>query len=782
MILSLLLTLAFQTPATDVLHPHLRKQMRTATPGQWIDAYLVMADPVSLESLEKLTGGLDHKERCRLVASQLKEHALKHQVAARAVLDAAETRGEAGRVRILWMGNAIVFAATPGVLEELAALPGIDRIRSVLDPPLEQLQDGAPLPMPTGSTYPFCDDFETGSIGAHWTVAATGTGAAQTTNLFRPNGDDHLQLSSTVGASASTASITVSLDLLGQANVGLRFKHKNYDDVEDAGDGVFISDDGVTFHLLDSLVGPEIGYITNYIDLDQAIVDHGLSFTSTFAVRFSWEGDSDVPTTGFHFDDILIAPSVGSPPVLEPHIGALQATQLWDIGFAGEGVLIANLDTGVEWQHPDLFHRVRFNPNEIPNNLIDDDANGHVDDIVGWDFADDDNNPDATTSSHGTSSAGLQVGDGTSGSLTGIAKNGSFLALRISTEASFWLAQQYCVDMGVDVISSSVSYKWASSPKPDYHMHRQLCDMELAAGIIHACSTGNEGNLQGSFPIPFNISTPGNCPQPYRHPDADAGGKSATMACVGIHLADDSLYTPSGRGPTAWEDITVYDAGYPHTQDPTYWDYPRGGFGGTQDALLKPDIATFTNTVQSTVNGGGYGVFTGTSAAAAQLGGCMMLLRQVQPNALPRHICAALELSAEDLGDPGKDTLYGSGKLRVFNAARRLVTLGRFDPQLPTLGGSFAMEMFSEPFTAVFALYSPFVGANGADLNLLPPVRPLGLYFTNSLGEATINFNIPNNPALVGIDVYFQWMSTPQNGDWGPGNVLSVPETLRVVP
>jgi subtilisin family serine protease len=72
--------------------------------------------------------------------------------------------------------------------------------------------------------------------------------------------------------------------------------------------------------------------------------------------------------------------------VPEPNIAQLQAPDLWNLGITGEGVLIGILDTGTWWPHPDLVNRVWVNPGETPWNFIDDDGNGKVDDIHGWDF------------------------------------------------------------------------------------------------------------------------------------------------------------------------------------------------------------------------------------------------------------------------------------------------------------------------------------------------------------------------------------------------------------
>ncbi|MCW8803131.1 MAG: S8 family serine peptidase, partial [Ignavibacteriaceae bacterium] len=236
-------------------------------------------------------------------------------------------------------------------------------------------------------------------------------------------------------------------------------------------------------------------------------------------------------------------PSDNPPP---PQIGLtlINAPAVWAAGDSGQGVIAANHDSGCDWDHPDLIHNIWnnlgedfdndghtvewtgsawvFDPGDI--NGVDDDANGYVDDFIGWDFASNGNDPNSSAT-HGTATAGIICGDGTNGTQTGVAPKAKLINCELSGESSTWLAIQYSVAAGVDVITSSHSYKWYFSPQPNYPMHRQLNDFELAAGVVHTNSTSNDGNSVG---IPFNISAPGNTPTAWIHPDQTlVGGLSS---------------------------------------------------------------------------------------------------------------------------------------------------------------------------------------------------------------------------------------------------------------
>lgn len=465
----------------------------------------------------------------------------------------------------------------------------------------------------------------------------------------------------------------------------------------------------------------------------------------------------------------------------EPNLSALQAPAVWNAGFNGDGILIANIDTGTWWTHPDLVNRTWTNAGEIAANNVDDDGNGYKDDIHGWDFTT--NTNDVTSGDpHGTNTAGILVGDGGSGTkLTGMAPGARMIVLQMSSEQNYWLCQQYAMLVGADVISSSNSFKWNFSPKPDYHMNRQICDMELAAGIIHANSIGNQGNFLSTYPIPFNIATPGNCPTPFAHPHETQGGRSAVMGCGALLIPGDVLYTDSGKGPAAWENITLYYAPYPWAQNSAWWDYPKGGFSGTGPGLLKPDLMTYTN-VNTTTIGTGYSVFGGTSAATPHLGGAMCLMRDVQPQAEPRHVAAALELTALDMGAPGKDNLYGAGKLRCFNAARRLLLLGRFDTQTPGLGDTLTLDLFGPANEPVYAFLAPLLVDDATDWNLKVPFLPMTVFGLDATGHAAVPFTVPVDNALVGLTAWLQFGCPNHLTGWGGGPLISVPESATIQP
>jgi thermitase len=169
------------------------------------------------------------------------------------------------------------------------------------------------------------------------------------------------------------------------------------------------------------------------------------------------------------------AQGTGLDPLLTKQWGMndIGVQNAWKINPGTGSMIVAVIDTGVDYTHEDLLPNMWRNTKEIPDNNIDDDNNGFVDDIVGWDFLSNDNKPyDLAATSlgdllnggnpgHGTHCAGNVAARGNNGKgISGVAPNAQIMALRFignegGTTADAVKAIHYAVDNGAKVLSNS---------------------------------------------------------------------------------------------------------------------------------------------------------------------------------------------------------------------------------------------------------------------------------------------------------------------------------------
>lgn len=192
----------------------------------------------------------------------------------------------------------------------------------------------------------------------------------------------------------------------------------------------------------------------------------------------------------------------------------IQITNAWDISTGSHDIVVAVLDTGVDVNHPDLRANIWVNPGEIPDNDIDDDENGYIDDIHGWNFDGDNNrvspidDPDAVLSSvsgHGTMVSGVIAGVGNNGEgVTGVNWACSVMVLRLSdsmTSDQVAAALDYAAANGAHIANMSFGSD-EFGPEGDL-LVQEAIDRAYAAGVLLVASAGNSDNTIPNYPAAY---------------------------------------------------------------------------------------------------------------------------------------------------------------------------------------------------------------------------------------------------------------------------------------
>jgi subtilisin family serine protease len=345
------------------------------------------------------------------------------------------------------------------------------------------------------------------------------------------------------------------------------------------------------------------------------------------------------------------------------NITLVDAPCAWAQGYRGQNVIVGHFDTGVNYDHVDLADHMWVNTGEIPNNWLDDDGNGYVDDYYGYDFNGWSGDP-MDDNGHGTHTAGTVAGDGTAGRATGVAPDARIMALKVldwygaGTEADVWEAIDYGLDMGADVLTFSIG--WLHYSDPDRSTWRGTFNVVRLAGVSAAVAAGNEREywmLPWWYPPPHNLRTPGDVPPPWLHPDQTMTGGLSGVVSVGATDVIDSIADFSSYGPVSWDSVSPY------------LDYPYNPEMG----LIDPDVAapgvSVTSLRYDTNNGYvGGASWSGTSMACPHVAGLMALMLSKNGSLTPAKIDSIIESTCLELGTAGKDNDYGSGRIRVCEA------------------------------------------------------------------------------------------------------------------
>ena len=341
-----------------------------------------------------------------------------------------------------------------------------------------------------------------------------------------------------------------------------------------------------------------------------------------------------------------------SKGTLTENITKINADDVWEIGYTGNGVIVAVIDTGVNYNHIDLADHLWDGGAEFPNH--------------GYNTYDNNNDP-MDHFSHGTHCAGTVCGDGTSGTSTGIAPDATLMCVKALSDEGTGSAytiqagMEWAIEHNADVLSLSLGVPTATISEKT--LLRNTCVTAMELGVVASVACGNEGNMQWMNPIPDNVRVPGSCPPPWLHPDqadVNPGGLSCVVSVGAVNYYDAAADFTS-HGPVTWQSTDYADYAY------------QPGIG-----LIRPDVcAPGVNIVSlDFASNDGFATMSGTSMACPAVAGTMALMLEKKPNLTPADVSMILETTAQQL-TPNKSNVTGSGRIDAL-AAIEAVTSGDF--------------------------------------------------------------------------------------------------------
>ena len=366
------------------------------------------------------------------------------------------------------------------------------------------------------------------------------------------------------------------------------------------------------------------------------------------------------------FSELYGLENNGSTGVADADIDASLA---WDYGTSSS-VVVAVIDTGVDYTHPDLASNIWVNPGEIAGNGIDDDGNGFVDDIRGWDFANNDADP-FDDNGHGTHVAGTIGAVGNNGiGITGVAWEVDIMPLKfLGRDGSGFLsdaveAVNYAAANGAKIINASFGGGGFSSM-----MQNAILNFQNMGGIFVAAA-GNESNNNDTRPsYPANYNLP-------------------SVISVAASTSSDTLASFSNYGTA-----TV-------------------------------DIAAPGSSILSTLPGNRYGRFSGTSMAAPHVAGALALLWGQDPTLSSTELIDLVMTTTDDV----LTNRTTHGRLNVGNAAVALADGGQppVDAESPFVEG---VEWLSDngSIDSVILDFSEPVTWSAGDFVMTGPAGPVSI-------------------------------------------------------
>ncbi|MEJ5306591.1 MAG: S8 family serine peptidase [Ignavibacteria bacterium] len=306
----------------------------------------------------------------------------------------------------------------------------------------------------------------------------------------------------------------------------------------------------------------------------------------------------------------------------QSYLNQVKAQQAWDVSKGDSSVVIGIIDTGVYWMHPDLNSNIWINKNEIPYNGIDDDNNGYVDDIRGWDFGGlngtPDNDPQEDAPYHGTHVAGIASASTDNG--IGVAGMGF-----------------KCKIMAVKTARDDQKDPGSNSPYIWYGYEGIVYAADNGAKVIN-CSWGGGGFSQFAQDVINYATTKG----------------ALIVAAAGNSNSSSDFY------PASYKNVLSVAAVNSDDRKASYSNY------GYSVDVNAPGTALY-----NTWGSNSYAQLTGTSMASPLVAGIAGLVRAKYPFLTPEQAAEKIRVGCDDNYNVNTSYRYMLGKGRV-NAWRAL--------------------------------------------------------------------------------------------------------------
>lgn len=298
------------------------------------------------------------------------------------------------------------------------------------------------------------------------------------------------------------------------------------------------------------------------------------------------------------------------------HLPKINAAGAWNYFSAGSQRTVAIVDNAISRSHVDLNANIWVNPGETPSNGVDDDGNGYIDDINGWDVADNDNNPDPPNTSfdHGTHCSGdASAVTNNSTACAAIGWSVKIIAVKATGNADSptsvtagYSGITYAAAANADVISLS----WGGTSSSQ--SAQNVINAAWNAGSVIVAAAGNSGVNQSHYPAAYN-----------------------------------NVIAVASTGTT---DVKSSFSNY-----------------GTWVDVCAPG-----ENIRSTVPTNAYAYMSGTSMATPIVAGLLGLMKSLNPNITPSQMVTCLTSTCDNIysisGNAAYNGLLGSGRINANNA------------------------------------------------------------------------------------------------------------------